>query len=118
MRKIKVSYHSSSFILQNFIFAFYCSAYHGHSWAVNEISPYKFNQMKDHVIKDYVHVLPSPDVYRGKYQGDRDDPKMGELYANDAIEIIDKAINRGRKVQNGWEIRTGAVAETLELLPS
>ena len=71
---------------------------------MHEISPYKTKRFTNHVTKDYVHVLPSPDTYRGKYQGDNDDPHLGELYANDAIEQLNKIVESGRKVLRRIEI--------------
>lgn len=72
-------------------------AYHGHSIAVIDISPYKFNHYRNGK-KDYVHVVPQPDCYRGEFQGDVDDPEIGEKYADEAIKVMDAAVAKGRKV--------------------
>ena len=48
-------------------FFFLCSAYHGHSMSVIDISPYKFKNPKGSGQADYIHVLDSPDSYKGKY---------------------------------------------------
>ena len=44
-------------------------AYHGHSAAVIEISPYKFNGPGGSGKPPHVHVVPCPDVYRGAHRG-------------------------------------------------
>ena len=47
------------------------SAYHGHTQALGEISPYKWYQAVDG--RDYqpdtTHVVSCPDTYRGQYRG-------------------------------------------------
>lgn len=44
---------------------FVCSAYHGHSMSVIDISPYKFKNTHGSGQADYIHVVDSPDVYKG-----------------------------------------------------
>lgn len=39
-------------------------AYHGHTTACIDLSPYKFSGPGGTGTPDYVHVLPCPDVYR------------------------------------------------------
>ncbi|XP_002730485.1 ethanolamine-phosphate phospho-lyase-like [Saccoglossus kowalevskii] len=70
-------------------------AYHGHLTTLIDISPYKFNAHGGEGKKDWVHVAPSPDVYRGMY---RDDKNAGEKYALEVKKIIDEAHKNGRKV--------------------
>ncbi|HEY2434816.1 MAG TPA: aminotransferase class III-fold pyridoxal phosphate-dependent enzyme [Vicinamibacterales bacterium] len=55
------------------------AAYHGHTSTLVDISPYKFNGPGGEGAPPWVHVLPLPDTYRGKYR--RDDPRAGEKYA-------------------------------------
>ena len=43
--------------------------YHGNTNAVVEISPYKFNGPGGAGAPPHVHVVPTPDVYRGVYSG-------------------------------------------------
>lgn len=69
-------------------------AYHGHLSSLIEISPYKF-QGKD-VKKEFVHVAPTPDTYRGKYREDHVDP--AKAYANEVKKIIEAAHHNGRKI--------------------
>ena len=44
-------------------------AYHGHVSSLIDISPYKHNSKGGSGPPDYVHTLPMPDAYRGKYRG-------------------------------------------------
>jgi len=73
-------------------------AYHGHSVAVIDISPYKFKPLGEDGQQDFIHVLPRPDSYRGKFRGDNSDPTIGEAYASDAIDIMNEAVKKGRKI--------------------
>lgn len=72
-------------------------AYHGHSAALIDISPYKFNHLGEKGKKDYIHVAPTPDPYRGKFQGEAT-PELGEKYALEVKKLIDKAHKDGRKI--------------------
>ncbi|XP_063977539.1 alanine--glyoxylate aminotransferase 2-like [Diachasmimorpha longicaudata] len=74
-------------------------AYHGHLSSLIDISPYKFNQLKNGK-KDWVHVAPCPDVYRGKYR-DSDYPNedLGEKYAEDVKRICDDVRSQGKKIR-------------------
>lgn len=71
-------------------------AYHGHTTALIDISPYKYNAPGGEGKKDFVHVCPCPDPYRGKYKGYG--KETGELYANEVKTLIDNADKDGRKV--------------------
>ncbi|XP_071975420.1 ethanolamine-phosphate phospho-lyase [Engystomops pustulosus] len=71
-------------------------AYHGHVTSLIDISPYKFQQLGKEAKKEYVHVAPSPDTYRGKYREDHPDP--GAAYADDVNEIIKEAHKNNRKI--------------------
>ena len=62
------------------------AAYHGHTNALIDISPYKFNGPGGAGRKDWVHVAPIPDDYRGAYK--RDDAEAGSKYAQAVAEII------------------------------
>jgi len=55
------------------------AAYHGNTTTLVDISPYKFNGPGGEGAPPWVHVLPLPDTYRGRYK--RDDPRAGEKYA-------------------------------------
>jgi 4-aminobutyrate aminotransferase-like enzyme/Ser/Thr protein kinase RdoA (MazF antagonist) len=54
-------------------------AYHGNTTTLIDISPYKFNGRGGEGAPPWVHVLPLPDTYRGKFKAD--DPRAGEKYA-------------------------------------
>ncbi|XP_044011730.1 5-phosphohydroxy-L-lysine phospho-lyase [Aphidius gifuensis] len=74
-------------------------AYHGHLTSMIDISPYKFNQLKNGK-KDWVHVAPCPDVYRGKYRDvDYPNEDLGEKYANDVKIICDDVQSRGKNIR-------------------
>jgi ethanolamine-phosphate phospho-lyase len=75
-------------------------AYHGHTTTVIELSPYKFNSHGGEGKKPWVHVAPSPDVYRGKHRLDSCDAgkDLGQLYADDVKQLIDRAHSDGRRI--------------------
>ncbi|XP_029382224.1 ethanolamine-phosphate phospho-lyase isoform X2 [Echeneis naucrates] len=72
------------------------NAYHGHVSSLIDISPYKFHQLSDAEQNQFVHVAPSPDVYRGKYRADYSDPATA--YANEVKAIIDTVHKKGGKI--------------------
>jgi 4-aminobutyrate aminotransferase-like enzyme len=61
-------------------------AYHGHLISLIEISPYKFNGPGGEGPADYVHTLPMPDPFRGKYRGQ----DSGPLYFKEMEEVLKK----------------------------
>ncbi|KAM9330481.1 ethanolamine-phosphate phospho-lyase [Gastrophryne carolinensis] len=71
-------------------------AYHGHVTSLIDISPYKFLQIGKDAQKEYVHVAPSPDIYRGKYREDHPDP--GAAYAAEVNNIINEAHKNNRQI--------------------
>ncbi|XP_043272414.1 alanine--glyoxylate aminotransferase 2-like [Venturia canescens] len=74
-------------------------AYHGHLTSMIDISPYKFNQIKNGK-KDWVHVAPCPDVYRGIYR-DKDYPNedLGVKYADEVKKICDDVRAKGKQIR-------------------
>ncbi|XP_019377502.1 PREDICTED: ethanolamine-phosphate phospho-lyase [Gavialis gangeticus] len=72
------------------------NAYHGHVTSLIDISPYKFNQLGKESKKEFVHVAPSPDTYRGKYREDHLDP--AGAYAGEVKKIIEETQKNGRKI--------------------
>ncbi|XP_018374410.1 PREDICTED: alanine--glyoxylate aminotransferase 2-like isoform X2 [Trachymyrmex cornetzi] len=75
------------------------SAYHGHLTTIIDISPYKFNKPNGTGKKDWVHVAPCPDVYRGKYRAiDYIDEDLGVKYAEDVKQICKDIKAQGRGV--------------------
>ena len=81
-------------------------AYHGHTNALIDISPYKFSGPGGSGRKSWVHVAPIPDDYRGAFR--RDDPHAGAKYAGDLGEIADQLHDQG----------PGLAAFIAETLPS
>ncbi|XP_061690213.1 5-phosphohydroxy-L-lysine phospho-lyase isoform X2 [Syngnathoides biaculeatus] len=69
-------------------------AYHGHLVSLIDISPYKFRKLTGQ--KEWVHVAPLPDTYRGMYKEDEPDP--GQAYANTVKNLIEEVHKKGRKI--------------------
>uniref|UniRef100_A0A0N4ZHW7 Alanine--glyoxylate aminotransferase 2-like n=1 Tax=Parastrongyloides trichosuri TaxID=131310 RepID=A0A0N4ZHW7_PARTI len=77
-------------------------AYHGHVTTTMEMSPYKFNHGSTIVKPSWVHVVPTPDVYRGEYR--LTDDKLhdkeslieaGKKYSMKIKDILDKSNENG-----------------------
>ncbi|XP_036080365.1 5-phosphohydroxy-L-lysine phospho-lyase isoform X2 [Rousettus aegyptiacus] len=69
-------------------------AYHGHLSSLIDISPYKFRNLDGQ--KEWVHVAPLPDTYRGPYREDH--PSPAEAYANELKRVVSSAREQGRKI--------------------
>ncbi|XP_043924899.1 5-phosphohydroxy-L-lysine phospho-lyase-like isoform X2 [Protopterus annectens] len=69
-------------------------AYHGHLSSLIDISPYKFKHLGGQ--KEWVHVAPLPDTYRGRYREDHEDP--AQAYAEELKRVISEAHSKGRKI--------------------
>ncbi|XP_037678935.1 5-phosphohydroxy-L-lysine phospho-lyase isoform X3 [Choloepus didactylus] len=69
-------------------------AYHGHLSSLIDISPYKFRDLDGQ--KEWVHVAPLPDTYRGPYREDHPDPAAA--YADEVKRVLSSAQERGRKI--------------------
>jgi 4-aminobutyrate aminotransferase-like enzyme/Ser/Thr protein kinase RdoA (MazF antagonist) len=81
-------------------------AYHGHTTTLVDVSPYKFEGPGGRGRKEWVHVAPLPDTYRGPYR--RDDPQAGPKYARRVGALADRLRADGR----------GLAAFLAETLPS
>jgi 4-aminobutyrate aminotransferase-like enzyme/Ser/Thr protein kinase RdoA (MazF antagonist) len=68
-------------------------AYHGNTRALVDVSPYKFDGPGGEGAPEHVHVVPMPDVYRGRYRDD--DPDAGTRYAAHVREAANGAAERG-----------------------
>ena len=79
-------------------------AYHGHTSALIDMSPYKFDGPGGRGQKPWVHTAPIPDDYRGLYR--RGEPDLGKRYAAHVREILAKLKREGREV-------AAFIAETL-----
>jgi 4-aminobutyrate aminotransferase-like enzyme/Ser/Thr protein kinase RdoA (MazF antagonist) len=71
-------------------------AYHGHTTSLIDISPYKFNGPGGGGAPAHVHVVATPDTYRGPHR--RDDPRAGIAYAQEVGEVIERIQARGGKL--------------------
>ncbi len=81
-------------------------AYHGHTNALIDISPYKFDGPGGGGKRPWVHVAPLADDYRGPYR--RDDKQAGAKYARHVAEILSRTRAEGH----------GVAAYIAETLPS
>jgi 4-aminobutyrate aminotransferase-like enzyme/Ser/Thr protein kinase RdoA (MazF antagonist) len=79
------------------------AAYHGNTTTLIEISPYKFNGPGGLGKPAWVHVVPVPDDYRGRYK--RGDAGAGVKYADGVGQTIEDL----RRQQRGL---CGFIAET------
>jgi len=79
-------------------------AYHGHTTALIDISPYKFDGPGGRGRKPWVHVAPIPDDFRGPYR--RGDTGAGAKYAQHVAEILETMRTEGRSI-------AAFIAETL-----
>jgi 4-aminobutyrate aminotransferase-like enzyme/Ser/Thr protein kinase RdoA (MazF antagonist) len=68
--------------------------YHGHTTTLVDVSPYKFEGPGGRGRKEWVHVAPIPDTYRGRYR--RDDPRAGPRYAQHVGALVDRLRADGR----------------------
>jgi 4-aminobutyrate aminotransferase-like enzyme/Ser/Thr protein kinase RdoA (MazF antagonist) len=79
-------------------------AYHGHTSALIDISPYKFDGPGGRGCKPWVHMAPIADDYRGAYR--RGEPEIGKKYAAQVGEILSDCKKKGQRV-------AAYIAETL-----
>ncbi len=68
--------------------------YHGNTNACVEVSSYKFDGPGGRGAAPNIHVVPIPDVYRGKYRSD--DPAAGSKYAGHVRQAVAKIQSDGR----------------------
>lgn len=57
-------------------------AYHGHTLATLDVSPYKHRQGTEMRCPDYVRRVPYPDLYRGTHSGTSDEEEAAQKYAS------------------------------------
>ncbi|CAF3625412.1 unnamed protein product [Rotaria socialis] len=78
------------------------NAYHGHLISVVELSTYIYKRMTNHAkIPEHVHVIPTPDVYRGKFRDidyNYDEAKLCQLYVDEIRRTVEEAEARGRRI--------------------
>ncbi|KAK7111388.1 5-phosphohydroxy-L-lysine phospho-lyase-like isoform X1 [Littorina saxatilis] len=73
------------------------SAYHGNLGNLIEISPSRFKKLGNtHQKKDWVHVAPTPNTYRGKFHSETANP--GLMYAKELRSQIVQARQSGREI--------------------
>ena len=81
-------------------------AYHGHTTTLVDVSPYKFDGPGGRGRREWVHVAPLPDTYRGPHR--RDDAQAGLKYARHVGALAEQLQAEGR----------GLCAFLAETLPS
>jgi len=70
-------------------------AYHGHTWEVLGLSPYKHKSRDD--LPDWCHIVENPDAYRGKYTS-AEHADLGTKYADEVAAKIAEIQASGRSV--------------------
>lgn len=68
-------------------------AYHGNTTSLIDISPYKFQGPGGQGAPPHVHVVPTPDVYRGLYR--KGMPELGKRYASHVQQAVAAVATRG-----------------------
>lgn len=72
-------------------------AYHGNLSSLMEISPVRHKKLgSSHQKKDWVHIAPTPNTFRGKFDSNAVNP--GLLYANEVHKLFVKAQQNGREI--------------------
>jgi 4-aminobutyrate aminotransferase-like enzyme len=69
-------------------------AYHGHTTAMIELSPYKYRGPGGEGPADHVHEVPLPTPYRSPHGG----PHAGPAYAAEVGRVLDEAAARKRPI--------------------
>ncbi|XP_063848182.1 5-phosphohydroxy-L-lysine phospho-lyase-like isoform X1 [Scylla paramamosain] len=72
-------------------------AYHGNLGNLIDISPKMFKRMPQGK-KDFVHVIPCPDTYRGPHRDDSPGAAAAEKYVMEAERVVMQAIQNNRKI--------------------
>jgi 4-aminobutyrate aminotransferase-like enzyme len=72
------------------------AAYHGNTTTLTEISPYKFHGPGGAGKPPWVHVVPVPDVYRGRCA--RTDLEAGVKYADAVADVLERLDATGVRV--------------------
>ena len=70
------------------------AAYHGHTTTLIDVSPYKHAGPGGDGAPEWVHVVPLPDVFRGRYRAG--DPDAAAKYAGHVHELIEQLAERGK----------------------
>ena len=68
-------------------------AYHGNTSTLVDVSPYKHDGPGGAGAPAWVHKIPMPDLYRGRYR--KDEPAAGERYGAFAAEAVGRIRARG-----------------------
>nr|CAD2146500.1 unnamed protein product [Meloidogyne enterolobii] len=81
------------------------NAYHGHITTAAQLSPYKSEHGANIKRPEWVHIAPTPDVYRGKYRLSDEElnspealKNAGELYSRDISVLLEELNKNERKL--------------------
>jgi 4-aminobutyrate aminotransferase-like enzyme len=80
-------------------------AYHGHTTTLVEASPYKAEGAGGAGLAEWVHKVPTPDVYRGSYRGGPGSLDAGPAYGRELGPVI-AAIEAGGAGLSGFIIES------------
>ncbi|XP_064638272.1 ethanolamine-phosphate phospho-lyase-like isoform X1 [Lineus longissimus] len=84
-------------VTKRFDLAVLNNAYHGQTFVLNELRPKDRRDNKEDI--PHVHMIPSPDVYRGKYRNcDYTEEELAEKYAGEVEETFKRAHEQGRDI--------------------
>lgn len=73
------------------------AAYHGHTTTMMDLSAYKHEPDSSEFPKPWVHVVPTPDTYRGKHTG----PDAVDRYAEEVAAAVAESAQGGRRGGSG-----------------
>jgi len=79
------------------------AAYHGNTTGLVDLSPYKHDGPGGTGAPDWVHTVPIPDIYRGRFKAA--DPNAAAHYARRVAEVVARLSENGRGIG-------GFIAET------
>lgn len=71
-------------------------AYHGHTAATMEASPYKYNGQGGNSAAKYIYQIPMPDAYRGRYRENSAD--ITEYYIKHVESILDSLKKKDEQI--------------------
>jgi ethanolamine-phosphate phospho-lyase len=86
-------------------------AYHGHTGAIIDISPYKFERQGGRGPRGHVRCVPQPDCDSGLFRGDASDPARAAELAAAYAATVDAALAgfaADEAAEAAWRAATGA----------
>ncbi|MEC8839138.1 MAG: aminotransferase class III-fold pyridoxal phosphate-dependent enzyme [Candidatus Neomarinimicrobiota bacterium] len=71
-------------------------AYHGHTAATIEVSPYKYDGPGGNSAEKFIHQIPMPDAYRGSYR--KNSAEIAEYYIKHVQSVLDLLKNKDEQI--------------------